>query len=139
MSIEPATPTFLEWSEVPITFSRKDQWTSFSDLGRYPLILDPVVAGSKLTKVLIDGGSSLNVLLTKILKKMGLDITDMLIPMNSLFYGIVPGNAVVPLRQVVLLVTFGTKEHYQTKYIRFEVANFKTSYHAILGRPALAK
>ena len=36
-------------------------------------------------------------------------------------------------------VTFGTKEHYRTEYIRFEVADFKTSYHAILGRPALAK
>lgn len=36
-------------------------------------------------------------------------------------------------------VTFGTKEHYQTEYIRFEVVDFKTSYHTILGRPALAK
>lgn len=40
---------------------------------------------------------------------------------------------------MVLPVTFGTKEHYQTEYIRFEVVDFKTSYHTILGRPALAK
>ena len=33
MSIEPAAPTFLKWSEVPITFSRADQWTSFSEPG----------------------------------------------------------------------------------------------------------
>jgi hypothetical protein len=31
MSIEPAVPTPLRWSEVPITFSRADQWTSFSE------------------------------------------------------------------------------------------------------------
>src|SRR5688572_31968831 len=55
------------------------------------------------------------------------------------FYGIVLGNTAIPLGQVVLPVTFGTKEHYRTEYIRFEVADFETSYHAILGRPALAK
>jgi hypothetical protein len=40
---------------------------------------------------------------------------------------------------VVLPVTFGTKDNYRTKYIKFEVADFDTSYHAILGRLALAK
>ncbi|XP_012703722.1 uncharacterized protein LOC105914996 [Setaria italica] len=70
---------------------------------------------------------------------MCLDITDMLTPIDSPFYGIVPGNAAIPLGQVVLPVTFGTKEHYRTEYIKFKVADFETSYHAILGRPALAK
>jgi hypothetical protein len=78
LNIEPAVPTPLRWSEVPITFSRADQWTSFSEPGRFPLILKPVVAGSRLNKVLIDGGSGLNVLFTKTLKKMKLDITHML-------------------------------------------------------------
>jgi hypothetical protein len=40
---------------------------------------------------------------------------------------------------VVLLVTFGTKDNYCTEYINFEVVDFNLSYHAILGRPALAK
>jgi hypothetical protein len=41
---------------------------------------------------------------------------------------------------VVLLVTFGeTRENYRTEYIKFEVADFETSYHAILGRPAITK
>jgi hypothetical protein len=31
LSIEPAIPTPLRWSEVRITFSRADQWTSFSE------------------------------------------------------------------------------------------------------------
>jgi hypothetical protein len=75
MSIEPAVPTPLRWSEVPITFSRADQWTSFSEPGWFPLVLKPVVKSSKLNKVLIDGGSGLNVLFTKTLKKMKLDIT----------------------------------------------------------------
>ena len=40
---------------------------------------------------------------------------------------------------MVLLVTFGTRENYLTEYIKFEVADFETSYHAILSRPALSK
>jgi hypothetical protein len=40
---------------------------------------------------------------------------------------------------VVLPVTFGIKEKYRTEYIKFEVADFKSSYHAILTRPAQAK
>jgi hypothetical protein len=99
-----------------------------------------VVAGSKLNKVLIDGGSGLNVLFTKTLKKMKLDITHMLTKSTSPFYGIVPGNAAIPLGSVVLLVTFGeTRENYRAEYIKFEVADFETSYHAILGRLAIAK
>jgi hypothetical protein len=140
MCIEPAVPTPLQWSEVPITFSRADQWTSFSELGRFPLVLKPVVAGSKLNKVLIDGGSGLNVLFTMTLKKMKLDITRMLTKSTSPFYGIVSGNTAIPLGSVVLPVTFEeTRENYHTEYIKFEVADFETSYHAILGRPTIAK
>jgi hypothetical protein len=103
------------------------------------LVLDPVVAEVKLTKVLIDGGSGLNLIFISTLKKMGLDFKDMLVPSKSPFYGIVPGNAAHPLGTVVLLVTFGTRENYRTEFIKFEVANFESSYHAILDRPALAK
>jgi hypothetical protein len=140
MSIEPAVPTPLRWSEVPITFSRVDQWTSFSEPGRFPLVLKPVVAGSKLNKVLIDGGRGLNILFTKTLKKMKLDITHMLTKSNTPFYGIVPGNAAIPLGSMVLPVTFGeSRDNYRTEYTKFDVADFETSYHAILGRPAIAK
>jgi hypothetical protein len=140
LNIEPAVPTPLRWSEVPITFSRAYQWTSFSELGRFPLVLKPVVAGSRLNKVLINGGSGLNILFTKTLKKMKIDISHMLTKSTSPFYVIVPGNAVIPLGSVVLPVTFGeTRENYCTEYIKFEVADFETSYHAILSRPTIAK
>jgi hypothetical protein len=140
LNIEPAVPTPLRWSEVAITFSHTDQWTSFSEPGWFPLVLKRVVAGSRLNKVLIVGGSGLNVLFTKTLKKMKLDITHMLTKSRSPFYGIIPRNAAVPLGSVVLPVTFGkTRENYRTEYIKFEVADFETSYHAIIGRPAIAK
>jgi hypothetical protein len=116
LNIKPAVPTPLRWSEVPITFSRADQWTSFSKPGHFPLVLKPVVAGSRLNKVLIDGGSGLNILFTKTLKKMKLDVTHMLTKSTSPFYNVVPSNAAIPLGSVVLPVTFGeTRENYRTK------------------------
>jgi hypothetical protein len=62
----------------------------------------------------------------------------MLTKSTSPFYGIVPGNAAIPLGSVVLPVTFReSRDNYRIKYI--EVADFETSYHAILGRPAITK
>jgi hypothetical protein len=134
MSVEPAAPRPLRWLEVPISFSRDDQWTSFSEPGKFPLVLDPVVVEVRLTKVLINGGSGLNLIFASTLRKMSLDFTDMLVPSKSPFYGIVPR-----LGTVILPVTFSTRENYRTEFIKFEVANFESSYHAILGRPALVK
>jgi hypothetical protein len=93
-----------------------------------PLVPDPV-----------DGGSGLNLLFASTLMKMGLDISKMLTPIRAPFYDIILENTAIPLGSVVLPVTFGTTDNYRTEYIKFEVADFESSYHAILGRPALAK
>jgi hypothetical protein len=140
MSVEPAAPRPLRGSEVPISFSRDDQWTSFSEPNKFPLVLDPVVAEVRLTKVLIDGGSGLNLIFTSTLKKMGLDFTDMLVPSKSPFYGIVPGNASHPLGMVVLPVTFGTRENYrqmlQGKDLRPRSSSPKPGWRSLRERPA---
>jgi hypothetical protein len=64
---------------------------------------------------------------------MGLELAGMINPITVPFYGIVPGKAAMPLGQITLLVTFGTPANYHTKFIKFEVADFKSSYHTILG------
>jgi hypothetical protein len=53
------------------------------------------------------------------------------------FFGIMPGKAPYPMGRVSLPVTFGTEENFRTEYLSFEVADFKSSYQAILGRPML--
>ena len=58
--------------------------------------------------------------------KMGLDISDKLKPSKVPFYGTVPGTIVLP-------VAFGTPDNYRMEVIKFEVADFESSYHAILG------
>jgi hypothetical protein len=92
-----------------------------------------------VTKVLIDGGAGLNIIFADTLRKIGLDFAGLLTPMDVPFYGIVPGKAAMPLGQITLPVNFGTSDNYRTEFIKFKVADFESSYHAIFGRPALAK
>jgi hypothetical protein len=75
----------------------------------------------------------------KIFAKKTQEIAGLITPTGIPFYGIVLSKAAMSLEQITLPVTFGTQANYQTKFIQFEVADFETSYHAILGRPALAK
>jgi hypothetical protein len=55
------------------------------------------------------------------------------------FYGVVPGKAAYPIGRVCLPVTFVIVENFREEYLTFEVAEFRSSYHAIFGRPMLAK
>ena len=110
-----------------------------TNAGHYPLILGPTIDGMTVPKVLIDGGAGLNIIFADMLKKIGLDFTSLLTPTYVPFYGIVPGKAAMPLGQITLPVTFGNPNNFRTEFIKFEVADFESSYHAIFGRPTLAK
>jgi hypothetical protein len=92
-----------------------------------------------ITKVLIDGGAGLNIIFFDTLWKMGLEFAEMITPTSIPFYRIVPGKAAMQLGQITLPITFEIPTNYRTKFIKFEVADFESSYHAILGQPALAK
>ena len=85
LSVEPATQKPLRYSKVPISFSREDQWTSFSEPGKFPLVLDPIVQGSKLTRVLIDSGSGVNLIFASTLRKMGLNYMSLPRVSNLIF------------------------------------------------------
>ena len=62
-----ATLAFLRWSESAITFDRTDHPDAIPHPGRYPLVVDPIVGPKRLTKVLMDGGSGLNIMYAKML------------------------------------------------------------------------
>jgi hypothetical protein len=125
-------------SKFPITLSRKDHWVHIPNPGTYPLVVNPIVDGAFLPKTLIDGGSSMNIIFTKMLRKMDFDFNRMT-ACDEPFYGVVPGKAAYPIGRVCLPVTFDTKENFRIEYLTFEVADFRSSYHAILDRPMLAK
>ena len=92
----------------------------------------------RLTKVLMDGGSGLNIMYAERLDAMGIDRLRIW-PTEAPFYGIVPGRQALPLRQNDLPVTFGNSTNYRTETLTFKVARFHGTYHTILGRPCYVK
>jgi hypothetical protein len=61
-----------------------------------------------------------------------------LLPSETSFHGIVPGNSTYPLGVIHLDVIFGTPANFGKEKIKFEVVDWSSQYHAILGRPAFA-
>src|SRR5207247_969808 len=107
---------YLKWSEVPITFNRSNHPDNIHHPGRYPLVLDPIIRTIKLSRLLIDGGSGLNILFAKTLD-------DMKIPRSKLnrsnlpFHGVIPRTSAIPLGQITLPITLGTRENFRTENI----------------------
>jgi hypothetical protein len=106
--------------------------------GQYPLIVSPIAKDVKLSRVLINGASSLNILFLKMFEQMRLSRSP-LRPSQAPIHDIVPGAAATPVGQIILPVTFGTQENFCTETIQFEVTDFETAYNAFLGRPALSR
>jgi hypothetical protein len=117
MAVSPTTPEYLKWSEVPITFDRSDHLDFVPKSRRYPLIVYPNVKDVKLNRVLVDGGSSLNIMFLKTFDQMGLS-RSLLRPSWAPFHGIVLGAAAAPISRISLPVTFGTGENFHTEIIQ---------------------
>jgi hypothetical protein len=60
-SVKVAAPVYLDWSDKPITFDQGDHPDRVPSPGKYPLVVELVIDNVRLTKVLMDGGSSLNI------------------------------------------------------------------------------
>jgi hypothetical protein len=138
LAAEKAPPSFLDWSEDAITFSREDHGNRIPNPGQYPLVVDPVIGNVRFSKVLMDGGSSLNILYAHTLRLLGIGL-DQLRPSTTSFHGVAPGKRVQPLGQIDLPVWFGTPDNFCKETLTFEVVGFRGVYHAILGRPCYAK
>nr|XP_051216583.1 uncharacterized protein LOC127334197 [Lolium perenne] len=86
----------------------------------------------------MDGGSSINILYYETFRRLGLP--DSRLENTSVtFYDIIPGRKAFPIGKVTLPVTFGTPVNYRTERITFNVVNFRSLYHCILGRQAFAR
>lgn len=100
-------------------------------------MVEPTINNCKANRVLIDGGSSLNILF------LTLDAiqvpTTRIEPMKHAFDSIIPGSLATPIGQVSHLVTLGMLENLQIERILFVMAEFETAYNAILGRSTLVK
>ena len=86
-AMEPVAPKFNPWSSCPITFDCRDHPTSIRHGGSAALVLDPIIDGFHLTRVLMDGGNSLNLLYQDTVRKMGIDPSRI----KTTFKGVIPG------------------------------------------------
>jgi hypothetical protein len=72
--VKVAAPVYLDWSDKPITFDQGDHPDCVLSPGNYPLVVDPVIGNVRLTKVLMDGGSSLNIIYAETLGLLEIDL-----------------------------------------------------------------
>jgi hypothetical protein len=126
------------FSKQRITFDQGDHLDCVPSPGRYPLVVDHVIGNARLTKVLMDGGSSLNIIYAETLRLLGFDLSTIRAGAAP-FHGIVPGKRVPPLGQLDLPVCFGTPSNFRRETLTYEVAEFRGTYHAVLGRPCYDK
>jgi hypothetical protein len=125
------------WIDTPITFSQNDQPRSVLDRCPAALVLNPIVDHCRLHKVLMDGGSSLNLIYEDTLDKMHID-KSRIERSTTTFKGIVPGREARCSGKITLDIVFGTSDNYRSKEITFHIAPFNSGYHAILGRDAFS-
>jgi hypothetical protein len=96
-------PRLSAWSHREISFSRVDRWVAIPEPGRFPLILDPCINSVQFERVLMDGGSSINILFRSSLLALKLTQAD-LKPYDTQFWGVLPGQSSIPLGQITLPV-----------------------------------
>jgi hypothetical protein len=65
LAVSLTTPEYLMWFEVPIIFNRSNNLDFIPKLGRYPLILSPIIKDVKLNQVYAVGCYSPNILFLK--------------------------------------------------------------------------
>jgi hypothetical protein len=138
LAADKAPPSFLDWSVDAITFSREDHPNHIPNPDQYPLVVDPIIGNSRFSKVLMDGGSSLNILYAHTLRLMGIGL-DQLRPSMTSFHGVAPGKRIQPLGQIDLPIWFGTLDNFRKETLTFKVVGFRGVYHAILRWPCYAK
>ena len=111
VATQPAFPRWLNWSEQPITWTRADHPPVVENPGALALVVAPEVGGYTLEKVLIDGGSSINILYYETIHRMSLT-QNQLQPLNTIFHGIVPGKSARLVGKIYPEVAFGNAANF---------------------------
>jgi hypothetical protein len=110
-SVKVAALVYLDWSDKPITFDQGDHLDCVPSPRRYSLVVDPVIGNARPTKVLMDGGSSLNIIYAKTLGLLEIDLSTIRAGAAP-FHGIIPRKRVLPLGQLDFPVCFRTPSNF---------------------------
>ena len=102
------------------------------------MVLDPIIDGYHLTRVLMDGGSSLNLIYQDTVRKMGID-PSRISPSNTTFKVVIPGVEARCTGSLVLEVVFGSPDNFRSEKLTFDIAPFRSGHHVLLGRTTFAR
>jgi hypothetical protein len=138
ISSPPSTTEYLQCSDQTIRFSRADHPRKVPRPGHVPMVLKAQIGGYDIGRVFMDAGSGINLIYVRTPKAMSISL-EWLKPTDCSFHGIVPRSANHPLGKIELNVCFGDSGNFRREKLEFEVMDWASQYHAILGRLAFAK
>ena len=100
-----------------------------------PLVVRAIVANTTVHRVLIDNGSSVDIIFASAFDKMGIG-REKLEPVNTHVRGF-SGENVLPLGSIQLVLTLGEPSRQATTTARFLIVDAPSAYNMLLGRPSL--
>jgi hypothetical protein len=102
------------------------------------MVLKAQIEGYDIGRVFMDADSGINLIYVRTLKEMNISL-EWLKPTDCSFHGIVPGSANHLLGKIELDVCFGDRGNFRRNKLEFEVMDWPSQYHAILGRPVMVR
>jgi hypothetical protein len=125
-----------EWAKVPITFTEED-FKLKSAIHNDAMVIEVNIAGWIIRKVLVDNGSSADILFLKTFEKMNLSQHMLNLPEYPLQgFG---GKPIKPVGKISLPVSFGDLDNARTETLTFDVVDIYHPYLAIFGRGFMNK
>ena len=100
-----------------------------------PLVIRAVVANKTIHQVLVDNGSSADIIFASTFDKMGIR-REKLEPVGTHLRGF-SGEKVLPLGSIQLVLTLGDPPCQATATVRFLIIDAPSAYNVLLGRPSL--
>ena len=100
-----------------------------------PLVIRAVVANKTIHQVLVDNGSSTNIIVASAFERMGIG-REKLEPVSTHLRGF-SGEKVIPLGSIQLVLTLGDPPCQATTTVKFLIVDAPSAYNMLLGRPSL--
>ncbi|KAL2237789.1 UNVERIFIED_CONTAM: hypothetical protein Sindi_0970600 [Sesamum indicum] len=120
--------------EEAISFDSSDRPKESEDMND-PMVVKLDIANFTVHKVLIDSGSSADIIFKNVIDKMGLE-NARLDPVRTPLVGF-GGSEVASLGTIELPVSMGEEPKRKTLMVKFLVVDTPFAYYVILGRPGL--
>ena len=100
-----------------------------------PFVIRAIVANKTIHRVLVDNGSSVDIIFASAFDKMGIE-RERLEPVNSHLREF-SGEKVLPLGSIQLVLTLGDPPYQEITTVRFLIVDAPSAYNVLLGRPSL--